>query len=235
MSRKNYHKDPMASVHVLAANSEQPEANANRIMLALRVAFEKLKIGSEDDAQFDRLAAAINVGLIRAEGIDSQAEAVMLAGVQAMMSCACIHARHGRFGFTGPDLLAMNDALDLYESILRLSTPKRFGCGSGTHAGNGSMTGLTSVTRDALRCVLKFGDGIKAKDLAALRKIGEKCALRQLDRMADAGLLRRVEISPRRFAFVIADEQMARDLLDPPVVKVKRVYPCSFVFNLGAA
>ena len=115
----------MASIHVLAANSEQPEANANRIMLTLRVAFEKLKTATEDDAQFDRLAAAINVGLIRAEAIDKRAEEVMLAGVQAMMSCACIYERHGRYGFTGPDLLAMNDAMDLYENILRLSTPKQ--------------------------------------------------------------------------------------------------------------
>jgi len=115
----------MASIHVLAANSEQPEANANRIMLTLRVAFEKLKTATEDDAQFDRLAAAINVGLIRAEAIDKRAEEVMLAGVQAMMSCGCIHSRHGRYGFTGPDLLAMNDAMDLYENILRLSTPKQ--------------------------------------------------------------------------------------------------------------
>ena len=124
-ARRHSQRNSMASIHVLAANSEQPEANANRIMLTLRVAFEKLKTATEDDAQVDRLAAAINVGLIRAEAIDKRAEEVMLAGVQAMMSCGCIHSRHGRYGFTGPDLLAMNDAMDLYENILRLSTPKQ--------------------------------------------------------------------------------------------------------------
>lgn len=124
-AKRHNPRHSMASIHVLAANSEQPEANANRIMLTLRVAFEKLKIGTEDHSQFDRLAAAINVGLIRAEAIDKQPEEVMLSGVQAMMSCACICERHGHYGFTGPDLLAVNDALDLYENILRLSTPKQ--------------------------------------------------------------------------------------------------------------
>jgi hypothetical protein len=124
-AKRHNQRDSMASIHVLAANSEQPEANANRIMLTLRVAFEKLKSGTEDHDQFDRLAAAINVGLIRAEPIDPLAEKTMAAGVQAMMACGCIFERHGRYGFTGPDLLAMNDALDLYENILRLSTPKQ--------------------------------------------------------------------------------------------------------------
>jgi hypothetical protein len=41
-----------------------------------------------------------------------------------MYSCAEIYKRHGRYGFTGPDILAVNDAINLYEDIVRLSTPK---------------------------------------------------------------------------------------------------------------
>ena len=117
--------DPMASVHVLAANTEQPKENADRIMVAIRLAFEKLKIGSAGGEDFDRVSAAINVGLIRAELIDPLAEETMVKGVGAMMRCADIHRRHGKFGFTGPDLELMNDAVTLYEGILRLSTPKQ--------------------------------------------------------------------------------------------------------------
>ena len=122
---KRMHRDPMAAVHVLAANTEQPRENADRIMVALRLAFEKLKIGTGDIEHFDRLAAAVNVGLIRAELIDPLAAETMVRGVAALMNCAAIHERHGKFGFTGPDLVAMGDALDLYEGILRLSTPKQ--------------------------------------------------------------------------------------------------------------
>ena len=118
-------RDPMASVHVLAANTEQPKENADRIMIAIRLAFEKLKTGSAGGEDFDRVSAAINVGLIRAELIDPLAEETMVKGVGALMRCADIHSRHGKFGFTGPDLELMNDAVTLYEGILRLSTPKQ--------------------------------------------------------------------------------------------------------------
>lgn len=117
--------DPMASIHVLAANSEQPKANADAIMVTLRLAFEKLKTGIAVIEDFDRLAAAINVGLIRAELIDPLAEETMVKGVAALVHCGEIHQRHGKFGFAGPELTDMNDAVNLYEDILRLSTPKQ--------------------------------------------------------------------------------------------------------------
>jgi hypothetical protein len=117
--------DPMSAVNVLAANTEQPKENADRIMLTLRTVFEKLKAGTASIEEFERLSAAINVGLIRAELIDPLAEETMVKGVGALMRCADIHRRHGKFGFTGPDLELMNDAVTLYEGILRLSTPKQ--------------------------------------------------------------------------------------------------------------
>lgn len=120
-----YHKDPLASVMVLASHAEQPKANADRIMLKLRVAYEKLKSGTEDDNQFDQLAAAINVGAVRAEKIAPEAVETMTLGVLAMANCARIQLEHGRYGFNGPDIVAMNDCIELYEGILRLSTPKQ--------------------------------------------------------------------------------------------------------------
>jgi hypothetical protein len=122
---KHQSRHALAAVNTLAANSEQPTENADRIMVALRMAFEKLKSGTKDHTQFDRLAAAINVGLIRAEQIDPLAAETMVRGVSAMCSCDGIAKRHGRYGFTGPDLLDLGEALDLYEQILRLSTPKQ--------------------------------------------------------------------------------------------------------------
>ena len=71
---KHHPRHTLAAVHTLAANAEQPPENADRIMLVLRMAFEKLKGGTKDHEAFDRLAAAINVGLIRAEQIDPLAE-----------------------------------------------------------------------------------------------------------------------------------------------------------------
>lgn len=122
---KRQNQDHLTSwIRVIAGNQDQPEANATDIMNKIRIAYELLKSGQASDADFDRVASALNVGLVRAELIDPLAEQTMQSGINAMYSCHDIHKRHGRYGFTGPDILAVNDALNLYEDIVRLSTPK---------------------------------------------------------------------------------------------------------------
>lgn len=113
-----------AWIRAIAGNKEQPSENADKINIAIRKAYELLKCGQASDGDFDRVASALNVGLIRAELIDPLAGQTMQAGINAMYSCAEIYKRHGRYGFTGPDIVAVNDAVNLYEEILRLSTPK---------------------------------------------------------------------------------------------------------------
>ena len=67
----------------------------------------------------------MNLNLIRAEAIHQDAVDCMLAGINALVNGDRIQKKHGRFGFTGPDLLGMGDALDLYEQILTKSTPRQ--------------------------------------------------------------------------------------------------------------
>jgi hypothetical protein len=57
--------------------------------------------------------------------IDPLAAQTMAMGLDALVSADGIRIRHGRYGFSGPDLPAMADALELYEGILRMSTPKQ--------------------------------------------------------------------------------------------------------------
>ncbi|MCY1550534.1 hypothetical protein D9M68_867970 [compost metagenome] len=74
---------------------------------------------------FDRLAACINVGLVRAEQIDPLCVTPMVAARDAMIRCDGIRGRHGRYGFDGLGLQAVVVALDVYEEILRNSTPRQ--------------------------------------------------------------------------------------------------------------
>lgn len=113
-----------AWIRVIAGNKEQPTENADQINITIRKAYELLKCGQASDSDFDRVAGALNVGLVRAELIDPLAEQTMQAGIDAMYICAEIYKRHGRYGFTGPDIVSVNDAINMYEDILRLSTPK---------------------------------------------------------------------------------------------------------------
>ena len=123
--KRKFTADPGAWIKVIARNQEQPEWNADQIMVKIRTAFELLKTGHATDAHFDRVAGAMNIGMLRAELIDPLVEHTMQAGIEAMYGCAGIHERHGRYGFTGQGLLAMNDAIDLYGEILRQSTPRQ--------------------------------------------------------------------------------------------------------------
>ncbi len=140
--KRKYQADPGAWMRVIAGNKDQPEDNADAIMIKIRTAYEMLKGGHATDADFDRVAAALNVGLLRAEQIDPLCEQTMNEGVEAMYGCAGIHKRHGKYGFTGRGLLAMNDAIDLYESILRGSTPKMMG-----DASNAAFVRVSALAR----------------------------------------------------------------------------------------
>jgi len=108
---------------VLDGLQDQPEDNYHAIMAMVRTAFERLKSGTADAKDFDRVASAFNVALVRAEAIDFRAVEVMQAGVAAMVECDGLQQRHRKYGFTGPGLVAANDAMNLYEDILRLSAP----------------------------------------------------------------------------------------------------------------
>ena len=108
---------------VLDGLQEQPIENYQTIMGMTRLAFERLKLGTATAADFNRVACAFNVGLVRAEAIDFRAVEVMTAGAEALTECDRIQQRHRKYGFTGPGLLAAGDAMNLCEDIVRLSPP----------------------------------------------------------------------------------------------------------------
>lgn len=88
--------------------------------LQVRSAYERLRGGHGSDDDFDQVAAAMNLGLMRAERIDKQLEAVFVAGVQALLEC---DRGQGRYVLSGPGIAALNEALDLYlEEVLPKST-----------------------------------------------------------------------------------------------------------------
>lgn len=118
---------PTSWAVALARHQDMDHGDATRIMNLLRTAFESLKSGHGTDQDFDRLAAALNVGMIRAESIDPVAAEYMLQAAQGLIEADRINEEHGHYGFTGPGLAAVGVGLDLYEEILRKSTPRQMG------------------------------------------------------------------------------------------------------------
>lgn len=126
MTRKRTHRRYHAGMHPLdkiAACQPFPEAEITRILLKVHDAFAQLRNGSKDPDLFDRLAAVLNVGLVRSEDIGQQGVEVFKAAQAALMEADRIFATHLHYGFTGPGLEAMRGAIALYEEILQASTP----------------------------------------------------------------------------------------------------------------
>jgi hypothetical protein len=122
---KRRRANPTSWAETIAARQPMARAVADDVMAKLYSAFGDLKAGSTDDDLFDRLAAAINVGIVRAEQIDQACVAPMLAARDALLRCDDIRGRHGRYGFDGQGLLAMTAGLEVYEEMVRNSTPQQ--------------------------------------------------------------------------------------------------------------
>lgn len=117
--------NPAIWEQLIAARQDTPTEAVTQTMTKLHDAFCQLRAGSTDDDLFDRLAACINVGVVRAEQIDPLCVTPMVAARDALIRCDGIRGRHGRYGFDGPGLHAMLAGLEIYEEMLRNSTPQQ--------------------------------------------------------------------------------------------------------------
>lgn len=151
---KRKHRPGLHPLDAITACQPFPEAEITRILLKVHAAFEHLSKGGSDVDQFDRMAAVLNVGMVRSEGIGEQGVAVFKAAQAALMECDELLGRHKRFGFTGPGLEAMKEAIGLYEEIVRVSTPKQMADAQAecmTRMRKGHFTQAEAVTAQAVR------------------------------------------------------------------------------------
>lgn len=123
--RKYRPADPTSWAYRIASHWPMDQAYATKIMVQLRTAYQRMREGNGTDEDFDQIAAAMNVGLMRAEKIGQPVVDGINAGLQALTAADRRKGAHGTYGFSGPELLSMNCAMDLYEEILRNSTPRQ--------------------------------------------------------------------------------------------------------------
>lgn len=101
------------------------EENATTIVNRVRIAERRLRDGTADAEHFIRLGCAVNVASMRAEEIDVGLIEILDAAGRALMDCQDRRDRLGRYGMTGPGLIALGEGIDAYEAILRASSPKQ--------------------------------------------------------------------------------------------------------------
>lgn len=103
---------------------------ADAVMLRAHAAFDDLRHARPKDeltahSLMHVLADTINTAMVRAEAIDPAIEPMLNLAVEAMQRADDRQAMHGHYGFDGPGLQAIRDALDIYEEILRHSSEKQ--------------------------------------------------------------------------------------------------------------
>lgn len=91
--------------------------------------FGRMRNGGKDQGDFDDLASVFNVGFVRAQQIDNlagpeedRASTKMRLGMEALEAADARRSKFGHFVFGGPGLTHVQDAIDLYAQIMRLST-----------------------------------------------------------------------------------------------------------------
>lgn len=94
-------------------------------LLRIRAAYDRLKDGTADKQDFDRVGVAINLAKVRAMEIDEMLANEIEKAQDAMMASKARHQKYGRFGFDGPGLQAMDYAIEAHEVILAESSPKQ--------------------------------------------------------------------------------------------------------------
>jgi hypothetical protein len=102
-----------------------PEEQVQGILLRIHDAFAHLRGGGTHYDLFDRIAVTMNVGLVRSEQIGAEGVALFKEAQAALMDAARIRQTHGKYGFTGPHLEVLREAVELYTDILRASSPRQ--------------------------------------------------------------------------------------------------------------
>lgn len=113
-------------------------------LVKIRVAFSRIKEGTADQEDFNRVAVAFNLAKIRAIEIDEALADELENAQDAMIRCKERFKKHGHFGFDGCGLQACEYALEAHETILEASSHKQ-------------MQNAMEVARKAIKLQTKHG------------------------------------------------------------------------------
>jgi hypothetical protein len=121
-AKRHQRINPFAAFDLIQKHSEPPNALVVEIVAAVNECFNYLRNSGRDVNKFNIVASALNVSLVRAEKIDLLAEQTMNLGIAAMNNAAARKAKTGHYGFSGPEMIDMQNALDFYAQVFSLST-----------------------------------------------------------------------------------------------------------------
>ena len=114
---------PLTPLYILDnARPHEPGEKAGAHLKTL-ACFERLKDGSAGGDDYDHVAMVLNLAKMRALDIDATLADMIERAQDAMARCHARQQRGGRFGFDGPGLQQVADALDAAQAIIDASSP----------------------------------------------------------------------------------------------------------------
>ena len=108
---------------VISGSTTYEDDNLDTTLIKIYAAFDALKKGDGTEEHFDYLAAAVNVSFVRAQDISPVLVEQLQQAQDAMNACGRRMQRHGKSGFSGPEMQHVALAIEAHEEILRHSTP----------------------------------------------------------------------------------------------------------------
>lgn len=121
--RRAMRRDPCALLRTVQRCQPTTADTCLTVGLRIQSSLTAMRTGQGSGHDFNVLASAINLGIVRAEAIAPEALDVMLQAQAALLEVLDLYARHRRYAFTGPGLSAVVTAIELYEQVLANSTP----------------------------------------------------------------------------------------------------------------
>lgn len=125
-ARKRMHRPPsdsLAGMRVLDNCKPYEEGEAMSAHMLTNESLIRLKQGTAQSDDFDRVAMALNVAQVRALQIDEGLATVINKAHDAMNEVRKRYMQIERWGFTKPQLDAVIEALDVHQVIHDASSP----------------------------------------------------------------------------------------------------------------
>ena len=93
--------------------------------IKVQEAWLRLRNGTATEYDFNKVAVAVNLTKVRALEIDEMLADEIEKAQDAMMACKKRKVVHGKYGFDGRGLQAMEYAIEAHEEIVKMSSPKQ--------------------------------------------------------------------------------------------------------------
>ena len=123
MRRHKYRADTNVLNRTLGRVSDLSATQQQVFSNQIRTSFERIKNGQPEPDDFNLLATSLNVLMVRSEAIHESCVAIVVNAMVALERCRQRFNQNGQWGFDGPSLQDMNEAMDLQDEILSKSTP----------------------------------------------------------------------------------------------------------------